>query len=178
MPFLHNELWSPPLFPGDPLRTAGSSDLDSYGVSALPWDPVHMKACVCLSRMESPFLPVPWSSWAQALMPLNAKCSKSSSPQCQIPRHGNLTWGTPIGEPLWYGYFPVCGLPTQWVWGCLYHVITPPTILMWPPLCFCSRISFLIVCSLFGCNLVAFMREGELQSFYSAVLIPSLDIIS
>ena len=42
-----------PVFLGDPLRIKGRSDQDSYGVFALPWDPAHMKACVCLSRVES-----------------------------------------------------------------------------------------------------------------------------
>ena len=42
-----------PLFPGGPPRTAIRLDPDSYGDFALPWDPVHMKVCVCLSRMES-----------------------------------------------------------------------------------------------------------------------------
>ena len=50
---------------------------------------------------------------------------------------------------------------------------------------FCSRISFLIVFSLFGegcsavgCNFVALKREGELQSCYSAIWIPSLPLSS
>ena len=55
----HNEPQSPSVFPGDPPRNPGRCDPDSYGVSALPWDPVCMKAWVCLSRMESPFPPSP-----------------------------------------------------------------------------------------------------------------------
>ena len=39
-------------------KTAVRSSPDSYGVHALPWDPVHMKSCVCLSRMGYPFRPV------------------------------------------------------------------------------------------------------------------------
>ena len=42
---------------------------------------------------------------------------------------------TSVGEPLKYSYFPVCELPTWWVWGCLYHIISSPTISMWPSLC-------------------------------------------
>ena len=53
----HYEPQSPPVFPGDPPRTAGRSDPDSYGVSALSWHPVHMKHCVCLSGVESSFPP-------------------------------------------------------------------------------------------------------------------------
>ena len=37
-----------PVFPGCPPRTVVRFDLDSYGDFALPWDPVHMKVCVCL----------------------------------------------------------------------------------------------------------------------------------
>ena len=39
---------------------------------------------------------------------------------------------TPVGLSLWYSYFPFYGLPTHWIWSCLYHVIFPPTVLMWP----------------------------------------------
>ena len=57
-----------PVFPGGPLRTAVRFDPDPYGDFALPWDPVHMKVCVCLLRMGSPFSPVLWSSCAQAAL--------------------------------------------------------------------------------------------------------------
>ena len=50
-PSPHNKPQSPPVFPEDPPRTVVRSDTDSYGDSALPWDPVHMKTCMCLSRM-------------------------------------------------------------------------------------------------------------------------------
>ena len=83
---------SPPVFPGDPLRTIGRSDEDAYGISSLHWDSTHMKACGCLSRVESLFPPVLWRSCAQGLLALNAKCSWGSFFQCQIPRCGNLTW--------------------------------------------------------------------------------------
>ena len=36
-------------------------------------------------------------------------------PQAWGPDVGLRTL-TPIGESLWYSYFPVCGFPTQWVW--------------------------------------------------------------
>ena len=60
-----------PVFPGGPPRTAVRFDPDSCGDVALPWDPVHMKACVCLSRIGSPFPPVLWSSCAQAPLAYN-----------------------------------------------------------------------------------------------------------
>ena len=91
---------------------------------------------------------------------------------------------TPVGESLWYSYFPVCGLPTRELLDCLYHVITPPTSWCGLHFVFWSRISFwkfpvLLVegCSAFGCNFVVFMREVELQSFYSTILIPWRDYL-
>ena len=42
----HSQTTPIPVFPEDPPRTAVRSDPNSYGVSALPWDPVHMKSCV------------------------------------------------------------------------------------------------------------------------------------
>ena len=121
MSFPDKEPQSPPVFPGDPPSTAVRFDPDSYEVSALPWDPVHMKACVHLSRVESLFPQVPWSPCTQAPLALNAICSWGSSSQCQIPRHRNLTRGSELCLP-WVslcdiGYFPVCGPPTQQVWG-------------------------------------------------------------
>ena len=99
----HNEPQSPPVFPGDPLRTTFRSNPDSYGASALPWDPVHMKTCVCLSRMGSP---VPPSSmellhtsptglqcqFLQELLPL-------PDPQAWGPDMGLRTLA-PVGESL------------------------------------------------------------------------------
>ena len=50
--------------------------------SAFPWDPVHTKAHVHLSRVESLFPPVPWSSCSQALLVLNATCSCGTLTHC------------------------------------------------------------------------------------------------
>ena len=43
-----------------------------------------------------PFLPVPRSSCTQAPVVFNARCSGGSFSQCQIPRHGDLTWGSEL----------------------------------------------------------------------------------
>ena len=83
-----------PVFPGGPPRTAVSFNPDFYGDFALPWDPVHVKICVCLLRMGSPFPPVPWSSCAQAPLAFDARCSWGSFSQCQIPTRGTLMWGS------------------------------------------------------------------------------------
>ena len=85
-----------PVFSGYPPKTIVQSDPDSYGASALPWDPVHMKTCVHVSRMGSPFPPVPWSSCAQAPLAFNPRCSRGSFSQCQIPTHGSLMWGSEL----------------------------------------------------------------------------------
>ena len=85
-----------PVFPGGPPRTAVRFDSDSYGDFALPWDPVHVKFHVCLLRMVSPFPPVLWSSCTQAPLAFNARCSVGSFPQYQIPRPGDLTWGSEL----------------------------------------------------------------------------------
>ena len=103
-----------PIFPGYPPRTTVTSDPDSYRVSPLPWDPVHMKACGHLSKMGSTFSPVPWISCAPAPLVFNAKCSRGSISQCQILGMRNcmgLRTLTPIGEFWWYSYFSVCGPP-------------------------------------------------------------------
>ena len=85
-----------PVFPGDPPRTAVISVPDSCGVSALSWDPVHMKASAHLLRMGSLFPPVPWSFCAQTPLAFNTRCSGVSFSQCQIPRCGDLTWGSEL----------------------------------------------------------------------------------
>ena len=74
-----------PIFLGDPPRTAGRSDPDSYGESALPWKPVLMKSWVCLSRVGSPFPPVLWSSCAQAPLALNTNDQGAPPPNARSP---------------------------------------------------------------------------------------------
>ena len=86
-----------PVFPGCPPRTAVRFAPDSYGGFALPWDPVHMKVCMCLLRMGSLFPPFPWSSTrAQAPLAFNARCFRGSFSLCQIPTCENLMWGSEL----------------------------------------------------------------------------------
>ena len=96
MSFPHNEPQSPLVFPGGPPRTAVRSNPDSYGASALPWDPMHVKVCVRLSSMGSQFPTVPWSSCVQAPLAPNARCSGGSFFRYQVPRRGDLTWGSEL----------------------------------------------------------------------------------
>ena len=50
----------------DPPRPEGRSSSGSCGVTAFPWVPVHVKLCVCPSRVESLFLSFLWRSCTQA----------------------------------------------------------------------------------------------------------------
>ena len=61
-PCPHGEPQPTPANPRDPPRSAGKSGPGSYGVTALPWFPVHVKSCVHPPRVESLFPPVLWSS--------------------------------------------------------------------------------------------------------------------
>ena len=85
-----------PVFPGCPPRTAVRFDLGSYGDLALPWDLVHVKVCVRLLRMGSPFPPVLWSSCTQAPLAFSARCSRGSFSQCQIPACEGLMGGSEL----------------------------------------------------------------------------------
>ena len=85
-----------PVFPGCLPRTAVRFDPDSYRDFVLPWDPVQVKVCVHLLRMGSPFPPVPWSSCTQAPLAFNARCSRGSFSQCQIPTREILMWGSEL----------------------------------------------------------------------------------
>ena len=99
--------------------------------------------------------------------PMELLCTSPTSLQCQIlrglffPMPDPQTWGfdvglrilTPIGESLWYSYFPFCGLPTWRVWSFLYCIIAPPTILIWPLLCLLEYDIFLKISSPFGWKL-------------------------
>ena len=75
---------------------------------------------------------------------------------------------TPVGDPLQYSSFSVYGLPTQWVWDCLYHVSTfschlDVASLFVLDILFVVSSLFVDGCSAVGCNVI-FIREGELQS--------------
>ena len=145
MPFPHPKPQSSPVFPGDPPRSAVRSDTDSSGAFAFPWEWGHMKSCVCLSRMGSQFpqshgAPVHKPQWPSVPDILGLFLS------VQDPRAWGFDVGlrilTPAGEFLWYSYFSVCGASHQKVWGCLYHIIAPPTSWYGLLFVFCSRISF------------------------------------
>ena len=91
-----------------------------------PWFPVHLKPCVHPPRVELPFPPVLCSSYDQAPVAFKAKRSGSSTSQCQTSQVEEPDMErrilTPVGEPLWYNYFPVCELPPN-RYGILFYGI-------------------------------------------------------
>ena len=97
----------------------------------------HEILCVPFKNGESLFSPVLWSSCTWAQLAFNAGYSRGSLSQCQIPRCGDLTRGWELSflmqvyviqllSSLWAAH--------QHIWGCIYHIITPLTILKWPSL--------------------------------------------
>ena len=158
MLFPHHKAQSAPVFPGDPPRTAVWSDLDSYGDFAFPWDTVHVNICVHISRMGSLFPPVPWSS-----------CAQDPGLQCQmlwglfLPVPGPQAWGfdvrlrplTPVGESLWYSYFPVCVTSHLGGIGLLISCNLPSYLLMWSPIGLLELDIFLNGSSPFGWRLLS-----------------------
>ena len=77
------------IFPGDPLRTVGRSDLDSDGVFALPSDPAHTKTCVSLSRVEFPFPPVHEALVCKPHWPSVPNAPGMASPNTRSPGMGS-----------------------------------------------------------------------------------------
>ena len=88
---------------------------------------------------------------------------------------------TPVGELLWCNYFPVCGLPTRWVWDLILSWLCPSYHLVASFFVFGCMVSFLSGFSVFfvsGLSAVShdfgvFVGRGELTSFYS-VILPAL----
>ena len=111
-PCPHSEPQSSPTSQGDPPRLTDRSGLGSNGVIALHCLLVHVKTCVYPPRMEFLFPPVLWSSCIEAPLAFKIKCSVGSSSRYQILQTGEPNMGlrtlTPVGESLWYNYFPVC----------------------------------------------------------------------
>ena len=102
------------IFPEDPQRPTGRSSPGSYGVTAFPWVPVHLKPWVHPPRVKSLFPSVLWCSYTQVPLDFKAKCSGGSSIPIPEPQAGEpeveLRILTPVGEPLQCNYFLGCGL--------------------------------------------------------------------
>ena len=62
--------------------------------------------------------------WWEGLVPLGAPPPTARPPQAGEPDVGLRTF-TPVGELLWYNYFPVCGLPTWHIWDLILLWLHP-----------------------------------------------------
>ena len=145
-----------PVFPGGPPRTAVMFDPDYYRDFALPWDPVHEKVWVCLLRMGSPFPPVPWSSCAQAPWPSMPDAPGALSPSARSPGMGVWCGAQNSHSCRWVSVNQL--LSCLWIFppgGMGLHISCNQPTTSWCVLLFVfwCRISFLIVCSLFGWRL-------------------------
>ena len=105
----------PLLPPGDPPRPTGRSDQGSYGVTAFPWVPVHVRTFVHLPRVESLFPPSPVvllkPHWLQSQIALEAPNARPSAWEAWHEAQNSFLW-----EDLCNSYFLVCGMPIWWVW--------------------------------------------------------------
>ena len=109
----------PPASARDPPILAGRSGPVSYEVIAFYPGPGAHRTCVHLPKVEFLFAPVLWNFCDQTALAFKAGFSGGSSP-LPDPQAGKSDMGlrtfTPVGELLWYNYFPVCGSTTQHVW--------------------------------------------------------------
>ena len=138
MSFPHIEPQSPPVFPGDPPSTAVMSDPDFSGVSAFFRDPLHMKTCVHLSRVESPFPPAPAH---KPLCPSMPNSPWTPSPNSRSPGMGTWHRAQNYHSHRWVSLMQLLSSlwAAQLLSGCLYCIIALPNILMWPPLCLLEK---------------------------------------
>ena len=114
---------------------------------------IHSASLCLLIRAFNPFtfkvIIDEWNIVSVSSSPVELLCSNPANLQCQIllmfllqmpdPQAGETDMGfgtlTPVGEPLFYSYFSVYGLPIWQVWNCLYYKNTPATISLWLLLC-------------------------------------------
>ena len=142
------------------------------------WKPMcnFQEWCIHFPKSHgSPAQKLHWTSMPDALGAL--------SPSAKSPGMGTWCWAQNSRSFRYVSVIQLLSsleLPTWQVWGCLYQVITPPASWCGLLFVFWSRISFwkfpahlVEDCSTFGCNSVVFMKEIELQPFYSAILILS-----
>ena len=104
--------------PKRPSKTTGGPDPDFCGVPAFPWDPVDRKPYVCPPTVES-LSPSPVEHLCSSLTDLQCQMLQGlllpmsyPPPQAWEPDVDPQTL-TPVGEPLWYNYFPIWGSPTR-----------------------------------------------------------------
>ena len=103
---------------GDCQILTGRSGPVSYEVTTFVLGSWYVWDLVCTPpppTVEFQLPPVLWNSSDQTPLAFKARFSGGFPSYCQTLRLGNLMWVTPIGEFLWYNYFPICGLPTRQV---------------------------------------------------------------
>ena len=174
---------SPPVFPGDPPRTAIRSDPDSHGVSVLPLHPMHMKACVHLPRMVLCF---PQSYGAPAHKPHWSSIPNAPGVLSPNPRSPGMEtwrgaqnsrscmWGSVMQLPssLWASHPAGMGLLISR--NCPSYHLAVASLSSGVGYLFESFQSIWLKVVQRLVVILLFLWEGELQSFYSTILILSL----
>ena len=138
---------------------------------------MHLKPCVCPLRVEFIFTPVLWSSCTQALLAFKAKCSGGSFSWFQIPKLGNLMWGSELSLQQENLYNII--ISNVWVAhleGMRFDYITKAPLLLSFGFFFVfgcktyflvGSIPFLFFFGWFVQQLYVFTRGGELKSFFA-----------
>lgn len=175
----HSEPQLTPSSPGNPPRSTIRSLSGSFGVTALPWVPVH----------REPYVHPPvWNLWFPSLVEL--LCSSPAGFQSQMlwgplllmldPQAGEPDMA--FATPLWYN---LCDIIIFQLVGCLpsfygiwlYCKSTPSTILLWLLLCLWMYNNFFEKLPVFvngyssiSVTWVSLWLRGKLKSFYSDIL--------
>ena len=154
---------NPLFFPGDPPRTAVSSDSDSYGVSALPWDPVHRKPVCAFQEWSLHFCQSHGAPMHKPHWPSMPNATGAPSPNARSPGVGSWPEVQNSHSHSWVcdSYFPICG--PQRIQGYLYlyfYTIFGLLFVFWSRILYIYKIVVYLVkgCSAVSCSFVAFMR--------------------
>ena len=142
-----------------PRRHAAHSGPGSYGITALPWVPGHVKP-VCTLQEWSPHFPSPAELLHSSPAGLQSQMlwELLLMPDIQAGEpHMGLKTLTPVEEPLRYNYFRVCGSPTWRVWGLIilrkcpsYHLVVASSLSLDVEYLFLSVVSSLFCRCLFS----------------------------
>ena len=130
----HSEPQPPPASPGVPPRPAGRSGPHSYEVSAFsPGSRCTQDLVSALQEwsfclLQSCGVPVIKAHWPSNQM-LWGLFLPMQDHQAGEPDAGLRTL-SPLGVPLRYNYFPICGLPTQWLWDLSFLQMCPSYLLI------------------------------------------------
>ena len=163
--------------PGDPPRCTVRSSPDSYGIPDFPWDSEHMKPSLHPTRVESLFPWVLGSSFTQdpkpnclGAPPSDARtpcwgiwCGAQNSHSCEITSVIQLFFSLFVTHLVSMGFAYITKVPLFpshssffFVFGCRKSFLVFPSL-------------FVNGCSAVSCDFGVFMREDELESFYSTI---------